>query len=112
MGPLIDWSTVPAEDAGGGITRQTVHGDRSTTIRYVYPPGSVFAAHHHPEEQLTTVLAGRITFWLGDQELTVGPGDSLLIPPNAPHGARVDGEASVETINVLAPRRQLSPTAR
>jgi len=99
------------EDAGNGITRQTVHGERTTVVRYVYPPGSVFATHHHPEEQMTVVLSGRIVFTTPTGEVALGPGGSLLVPPNLPHGARVEGGETVESINVLAPRRERSPSA-
>jgi quercetin dioxygenase-like cupin family protein len=108
---VIDWAAVPMDDAGNGITRQTVHGDRSTVVRYVYPPGSVFATHQHPEEQLTVVLTGRITFTTPSGDVSLGPGGSLLVPPNLRHGARVDGDETVESINVLAPRRERSPSA-
>lgn len=105
----IDWSAIPAEEALPGIWRQTAQAERSTTIRYVYSPGSVFPEHHHPEEQTTIVLSGRILFTLSGAELEVGPGSTLVIPSDAPHGARVTGGETVETINVLAPRRAVSP---
>ena len=107
----IDWSGVPVEDAGNGITRQTVHGDRATVVRYVYPPGAVFATHAHPEEQVTVVLTGRIVFTTPHGEVDLGPAGSLLVPPDVPHGARVIGHETVESINVLAPRRSQAPSA-
>lgn len=108
---MIDWTAVPIEDAGNGITRQTVHGGRASVVRYVYPPAAVFATHAHPEEQVTVVLSGRIVFATPDGEVELGPGGSLLVPPNVPHGARVIGDETVESINVLAPRRQAAPNA-
>jgi quercetin dioxygenase-like cupin family protein len=107
----MDWTQAPLEDAGSGITRQTIHGERSTIVRYVYPPGAIFATHAHPEEQLTVVLSGRIVFTTPSGEVEVGPGGTLLVPPNLPHGARVIGDETVESINVLAPRRERSPSA-
>lgn len=107
----IDWSDVPVEDAGNGIARQAVHGERSSVVRYVYPAGSVFQTHAHAEEQVTVVLSGRIVFTTPDGEVEVGAGGSLVVPPNVPHGARVVGPEPVESINVLAPRRARSPSA-
>lgn len=111
MGGPIDWSTCAVESAGVGVSRQVLHGARSTVIRYVYQPGAIFQTHQHPEEQTTVVLSGRITFWLGGAEATLGPGESLVVPPDAPHGARVEGDQVVETINVLAPHRAQAPPA-
>ena len=106
---MLDWSAAPAEDVYPGVTRQTLQGARSTVVRYVYQPGAVFPTHAHPEEQTTVVLTGRIAFTMGGREVVVGAGEVLLVPPDAPHGARVVGDEVVESINVLAPRRQRQP---
>ena len=58
----VNWSEIPVEEVYPGITRQVVHGERQTLVRYVYQPGSVFPQHHHPQEQVTSVLSGRIEF--------------------------------------------------
>jgi quercetin dioxygenase-like cupin family protein len=108
---MLDWSAVPSEDVYPGITRQTVHGDRSTVVRYVYQVGAVFPRHAHPEEQTTVVLSGRITFFAEGREIALAAGQSLLVGPNVPHSARVDGDEVVESINVLAPRRARQPGA-
>ena len=106
---MLDWSSVPSEEVYPGIRRQTVQGDRSTVVRYVYQAGAVFPRHAHPEEQTTVVLSGRITFVAQGREIALVAGQSLIVPPNVPHGARVEGADAVETINVLAPRRERQP---
>ncbi|HEY3107318.1 MAG TPA: cupin domain-containing protein [Chloroflexota bacterium] len=108
---MLDWSAVPSEEVHPGITRQTIQGDRSTVVRYVYRAGAIFPRHAHPEEQTTVVLSGRITFFAEGREIALAAGQSLVVPPNVPHGARVDGDEVVESINVLAPRRERQPGA-
>jgi quercetin dioxygenase-like cupin family protein len=103
------WIDIPAESVFPGITRQVVHGDRQTMVRYVYAPGSVFPIHAHPEEQVTVVVSGRIAFDVDGQRVELGPGEVAVIPPNVPHGANVVGEEIVETFNALSPRRTTSP---
>ena len=107
-----DWSSLPIEVAGPGVLRQTFHGDQCSVIRYVYSPGAIFANHAHPEEQTTIVLTGQIAFTIDDVEQSFGPGDCLLAKANVPHGARVIGDITVESINVLSPRRNNSPGSR
>lgn len=102
----IDWADVDAQEVLPGITRQRVDGMHATVIRYVYQPGSVFPVHQHPEEQTTVVLSGRIEFSLDGARAILGPGETALIAANMPHGARVLGDAAVETINVMAPVRR------
>jgi quercetin dioxygenase-like cupin family protein len=58
----FNWSDLPTEQVMPGVTRQTVHGERQTMVRYVYEPGSVFPVHMHPQEQCTIVISGRIQF--------------------------------------------------
>ena len=109
MSGTIDWRKIPIEEVGPGVTRQTFHGVRSTVIRYVYAPGSVFAVHSHTEEQTTIILTGRIAFSIDEAEYILGPGDCLMAMSNVPHGAHVIGNETVESINVIAPRRTISP---
>ena len=106
---MLDWSAVPSEEVYPGIRRQTVQGHRSTVVRYVYLPGAVFPCHAHPEEQTTVVLTGRITFFAAGREIALAAGQSLLVAPNVPHSARAEGDEAVESINVLAPRRDQQP---
>ena len=105
------WKDVASEHAGDGIERQTIHGDRQTLVRYWYAPGAVFPSHAHPEEQMTVVLSGRITFTVGDKSITLGPGEIATIPGGVPHGATVTGDEPVETLNTLSPRRVHAPRA-
>jgi quercetin dioxygenase-like cupin family protein len=105
-GGPIKWEHVDNREVLPGIARQRIDGAEASVIRYVYQPGSTFPTHHHPEEQTTIVLSGQIEFWLGDERVIAGPGDTLLIPANVPHGARVVGSTIVESINVMAPVRR------
>jgi quercetin dioxygenase-like cupin family protein len=108
---VVSWKDVAAERAGGGIERQTIHGDRQTLVRYWYAPGAVFPSHAHPEEQMTVVLSGRITITIGDRTVTLGPGEVATIPGGVPHGATVAGDQPVETLNCMSPRRVHAPRA-
>jgi quercetin dioxygenase-like cupin family protein len=105
----VNWSEIAVEEVYPGITRQVVQGERQTLVRYVYQPGSVFPEHHHPQEQVTTVLSGRIEFDVNGALATLGPGDVAVIPADTPHGARVTGDKVVETLNNLSPRREQGP---
>lgn len=108
----IDWSAIPVEHPLAGITRQTIHGENQTLVRYVYQPGSVFPVHQHPEEQITIILGGSIDFTVDGAPLTLSAGDVALIPANVPHGATVTGREIVETLNTMAPRRVSAPMGR
>ena len=108
----IDWNAIPVEHPLDGISRQTVHGDKQTIVRYIYQPGSVFPVHSHPEEQVTVILGGSIDFTVAGSPLTLSAGQVALIPANVPHGATVTGSEVVETLNTMAPRRSSAPMSR
>ncbi|MCC6944713.1 MAG: cupin domain-containing protein [Thermomicrobiales bacterium] len=78
-------------------------------VRYRYAPGSRFPLHSHPQEQVTLVISGSITFTVGGQEVVLGPGQVAVIPGGVEHGASVDGDAWVETFNAMSPRRDVAP---
>lgn len=100
-----NWDQVEVETVVSGVTKQVIKGDKAMVIRYVYGPKSVFPNHRHPEEQITLILKGSITFEVDGDSTTYEPGDVLVIPPGVPHGATVHGNETVETFNLLSPVR-------
>ncbi|HEV2108804.1 MAG TPA: cupin domain-containing protein [Thermomicrobiales bacterium] len=112
---VIAWAAIPEEEVLPGITRQVYHGQEQTVVRYVYNTGSVFPMHAHPQEQMTAVLRGRMTFTVDDprggppRQIELGPGEIAMLPANLPHGAEVVGPEDVETLNTLSPRRPDAP---
>ncbi len=104
-----DWQSIPATEVYPGISRQSVDGEKQTLVRYVYQPGSVFPIHSHMQEQITTVLSGVIEFTVAGNIVQLGAGEVAVIPSDVPHGARVVGDAVVETFNALSPKRETHP---
>jgi mannose-6-phosphate isomerase-like protein (cupin superfamily) len=52
----------------------------------IVPPGSATVAHlHRTTEELYLFLSGHGRMRLGEQELAVGPGHCVVIPPGTPH---------------------------
>ena len=103
------WDAIVPEQVLPGVERQVVDGDRQTLVRYVYQPGADFPVHAHPQEQITTVLSGRIRFEVDGALLLLGPGEVAVIPADVPHGATVVGDEPVETLNSLSPKRTDHP---
>ncbi len=54
--------------------------------------------HTHAVEEVLVFLSGEGTATLGDEEVTVGPGITLVVPAGVVHGFRND---AVETLLVL-----------
>ncbi len=63
----------------------TIKGKRIEVGYYRYPPGTGARPHTHPEEQIMTVLKGRMRSRVGREERTLGPGEAVYIPANVEH---------------------------
>ena len=75
------------------IARQQIIGEHVMISRVHLSSGCHVPAHHHANEQFAVVLSGKIRFDIGpagnpaSESTTLGPGQVLVIPPNAPHAA-------------------------
>jgi quercetin dioxygenase-like cupin family protein len=69
--------------------------------RYVYPPGTSFSPHTHDVEKMDAVLAGRFHITIQGEEVVLGPGDAILVPPGVAHSAEVVGNESVISLDAV-----------
>ena len=79
----------------GGTSRQFAGEDHGLGISLgiaEYPPGADLPAHRHPNGGAIVVVDGHGVFTVGDSEVEAGPGDIVVIPANAWHSFRNDGD--------------------
>jgi unsaturated pyranuronate lyase len=101
---VLRWQDEPIEALGSGIGRRMLNGEAMTLAQITLAAGASVPLHEHPNEQIATVLSGRLRFLVGDEELEVGAGESLLIPGGVPH--RVDALEDSVVFDAFAPRRE------
>jgi quercetin dioxygenase-like cupin family protein len=66
---------------------------------FLAPGGRVPSSHAHPgQQERFTVLAGRMRFRVGARSRTVGPGETVIVPPRTVHSF---ANAGRETAHVL-----------
>ncbi|MEZ6317620.1 MAG: cupin domain-containing protein [Phycisphaerales bacterium] len=90
---------LPPDNPMLGVTRQRIMGANAVVARITLDAGTVVPVHRHPNEQISVMVSGRMRFTLGEHGErieTLGPGEALHIPPDAPHGAE-----ALETCVVL-----------
>ena len=100
---VVRWQDEPIEALGSGIGRRMLNGEAMTLAQITLAAGAEVPLHEHPNEQIATVLSGRLRFLIGDEELEVGAGESVLIPGGVPH--RVDALEDSLVLDAFAPRR-------
>ena len=98
------WKTIETEKLNEKLSRQMISGESATVSQLFLKRGAVVPRHSHINEQYSWILSGSLKFVFDDREITVGAGEILLIPANAPHSA----EALEDTVDVdiFVPRRE------
>ncbi len=101
------WDDIPTEEVTPEMHRKILWGEKLMIAKMKFKDGFKVPLHSHENEQITHVISGTIRFWFGEnkeQEMDLGPGDMVVIPPNLPHEALMIGD--VEEIDHWAPPRQ------
>ena len=90
--PIIQHSDAPSEEGFPGVDRAILvdadHGSQSLWVGHLtVPSGMKVTTHIHPDTEEAMVIAeGSLEAILGDEVVTVGPGDTVLAPAGVKHG--------------------------
>ena len=101
---LYDWTEIPLEEMTPFFARRVIHTPSMTIAQLELKQGGHVSLHHHINEQVSIVVSGKLVFHIGGKVITVGPGQTLVIPPNLPHSVEVLEDAIVT--DVFTPRRE------
>lgn len=83
-------SEIELEVLKEGLSRKIVaYSDEIMMVEVNFTAGVEFGdLHAHPDhEQVTYVKSGKFKFTIGDETKVVGPGDTLYMKKDIPHGA-------------------------
>lgn len=100
----VNWNDVPLEALNPLLERQLVVGEHMMIARVLLKKGCIVPMHSHPNEQVTHVQSGALQFNIDGREITIRPGEWLVIPPDVAHSA-VALEDTVD-IDIFTPPRQ------
>ena len=76
-------------DLGGGTERRILaYNDALMGVEVAFETGAEGAVHTHPHTQCTYVLSGRFLYTVEGEAVEMGPGDSIVVPPDLPHGTK------------------------
>ncbi len=81
------WDEAPAEQVSELVTRQAFHTETMTFARITLKRGAVVPMHTHENEQIATVLSGRMRFEVDGADHIVSAGESIAFLANVPHEA-------------------------
>ena len=98
------WADEPVEQLNPSIGRQMLHTETMTVARITLRAGALVPRHQHQNEQVATVLSGRLRFAVGDEERVVSAGESVPLPANVPH--EVEALEDSVVLDVFSPVRE------
>lgn len=104
MSALNDLATIEPTQIWTDVIGRIVQGEKITMAVVELPPDGLVPEHRHPNEQLGLCLSGTVTFRVGDEERSLGPGGTWRIPADIPHEARA-GSAGAVVVEVFSPIR-------
>jgi mannose-6-phosphate isomerase-like protein (cupin superfamily) len=65
---------------------------------------------HADANEIQYILEGTGTIWLGDKEVTVKPGDLVIIPKGTPHGGTKPNGRTIKAIAIKTPPQRPDDT--
>ena len=78
-----------------GTLRRVLEGEGMVTAWWSDVPGTTVPTHAHTFPETRWVLEGFLRVTAGSDEVELGPGDRLDLPPNLPHATEVLGLGQV-----------------
>jgi quercetin dioxygenase-like cupin family protein len=102
--PLITIDTLPVREIFPGVRARLVHTGRVTHSWVELDEGASFPDHHHPHEQIVSVLEGELEIVVSGEQYLLTPGKVFVIPPHAPHAGRA--LTACRVLDAFAPVRE------
>ncbi|MBL7202620.1 MAG: cupin domain-containing protein [Anaerolineae bacterium] len=104
------YAQLPVTEVSPDMRRRLVHTDHiMLVIVDLDGPSTAVPLHQHPHEQISYIVEGEVNFVIGDGAERavdrVGPGDAVVVPPDAPHTVEVLTE-SARVIDCFYPIRE------
>ena len=90
--PILRREDAETNEGYPGVPRATLvgaeHGAQSLWVGYLdVVPGATITTHIHPDtEEAMVIVEGELEAVLGDETVTLGPGDTVLAPAGVKHG--------------------------
>jgi mannose-6-phosphate isomerase-like protein (cupin superfamily) len=103
----LEGDKISSPAANGMRNKLLVAVDGATiAIQDGSPPKHLHADAH----EIQFILEGTGTIWLGDKEVTVKPGDLVVIPKGTPHGGTKPNGRTIKAIAIKTPPQRPDDT--
>ena len=102
---VTSWQDEQFDAMSPQVSRAAIHTESMTYARIRLRKGAVVPMHEHVNEQIATVLEGKMKFTGSDgSEHVLSPGETIVFPANVPHQAEALEDSDV--IDAFSPVRE------
>lgn len=93
------YDDVPVNDIAPGVHTRFVVGDSVMLNRVLFDEGAMSPLHNHSEEQIVTLVSGRMRVASGEQKYMLEPGDVVIFPACVLHQLEaLEESVAIETL--------------
>ena len=86
--PLIEVDRLPVREIFPGLRARLIHSDRVSHSWVTIDAGAAFPEHHHPHEQIVSMIEGELELVVEGVAHRLTPGPVFVNPPDARHSGR------------------------
>ena len=101
--PLIQIDRLPVREIFPGLRARLIHSDRVSHSWVEIDQGATFPEHHHPHEQIVSLIEGTLELVVDGVAHQLTPGQVFVIPPDARHSGRA--VTACRVLDAFAPTR-------
>ena len=98
---MLSYDDLPVYDIAPGVHTRFVVGDTVMLNRVLFDEGAMSPLHNHSEEQIVTLVSGRMRVASVDREYILEPGDAVIFPAYVLH--QLEALEESVTIETLGP---------
>jgi quercetin dioxygenase-like cupin family protein len=101
---MQDLKEIRPREIWDGVLARLIEAEGLTLAVVEIRPGQRVPEHAHHNEQLGFVIGGSVTFTIGAETRSLGPGGTWRIPANVPHRVEVGPDGAI-VAEAYAPAR-------
>jgi len=98
---MLSYDDLPVYDIAPGVHTRFVVGDTIMLNRVLFDEGAMSPLHNHSEEQIVTLVSGRMRVASVHREYILEPGDAVIFPAYVLH--QLEALEESVTIETLGP---------
>ena len=103
MSFFIDPENLELKEIMPGCKAKIIHSEHMTIGYWEIDNGSLVPEHHHPAEQIVSMISGRFEMTIGEETKILVAGDKAVIPGNVPHSGKALEDCRI--IDAWSPKR-------